>query len=108
MNSFSSLLQEHRLFQPPKQFSDNAEISSMDQYSSLLKEAQFDILEHWNKQAKRIHWFSSWKTILDWKHPKAQWFKEGTINASFNCLDIHLGTEYENKKSHYMGKRRRT
>jgi acetyl-CoA synthetase len=48
----------------------------MDQYSSLLKEAQFDILEHWNKQAKRIHWFSSWNTILDWKHPKAQWFKE--------------------------------
>lgn len=99
MNSFSSLLQEHRLFQPPKQFSDNAEISSMDQYSSLCKEAQLNILDHWNKQAERIHWFSSWQTILDWKYPKAQWFKEGTLNASFNCLDIHLGTEIQHKKA---------
>lgn len=99
MNSFSSLLQEHRLFQPPKQFSDHAEIPSMDAYSAIRAEANADILHHWHKQAQQLHWFSPWQTILDWNYPKAQWFKEGMLNASFNCLDIHLGTDIKDKKA---------
>jgi len=54
--------------------------------------ANLDPLTHWNEQANKIHWFSKWETILDWKYPHAQWFKEGYTNAAFNCLDIHKNT----------------
>ena len=92
MESISSLLQEHRIFNPSKKFSQNANIGSMESYASMRQIANLDPLTHWNEQANKIHWFSKWETILDWKYPHAQWFKEGYTNAAFNCLDIHKNT----------------
>ncbi len=92
MESISSLLQEHRIFNPSKEFSQNANIGSMESYASMRQIANLDPLTHWNEQANKIHWFSKWETILDWKYPHAQWFKEGYTNAAFNCLDIHKNT----------------
>ena len=92
MESISSLLQEHRIFQPSKEFSNNANIGSMESYATLRQIANHDPLTHWNEQASKIHWFSQWETILDWNYPHAQWFKEGYTNAAYNCLDIHKNT----------------
>ena len=92
MESISSLLQEHRIFNPSKEFSQNANIGSMESYATMRQIANLDPLTHWNEQANKIHWFSKWETILDWKYPHAQWFKEGYTNAAFNCLDIHKNT----------------
>ena len=92
MESISSLLQEHRIFNPSKEFSQNANIGSMESYASMRQIANLDPLTYWNEQANKIHWFSKWETILDWKYPHAQWFKEGYTNAAFNCLDIHKNT----------------
>ncbi|PIN83683.1 MAG: acetate--CoA ligase, partial [Nitrosopumilales archaeon CG11_big_fil_rev_8_21_14_0_20_33_24] len=33
--------------------------------------------------------FSPWEKTLDWNPPFAKWFVGGTINASYNTLDIH-------------------
>jgi acetyl-CoA synthetase len=92
MESISSLLQEHRIFHPSNQFSENANIGSMESYARMRQIANQDPLTHWNEQANKIHWFSKWETILDWNYPHAQWFKEGYTNAAFNCLDIHMNT----------------
>ena len=89
MESLSSLLQEHRSFPPSSEFSGLANIQSLSQYQQMRNLANADILSHWNSQALKLHWFKSWKTILKWDYPKAEWFSEGMINASFNCLDIH-------------------
>ena len=34
---------------------------------------------------------------MDWKDHHAKWFKGGTLNASYNCLDRHLDTPVRNK-----------
>ncbi len=57
--------------------------------TSTRKEADSDFITFWEKQAKNLSWFSTWKKTLDWSPPFARWFVGGTINASYNTLDIH-------------------
>ncbi len=52
-------------------------------------EADSDFITFWEKQAKNLSWFSTWKKTLDWSPPFARWFVGGMINASYNTLDIH-------------------
>ena len=52
-------------------------------------EAESDFITFWGKQAKNLSWFSIWEKTLDWNPPFARWFVGGTINASYNTLDIH-------------------
>jgi len=58
----------------------------------LRKKANSDFVSFWDNQAKNLSWFSSWTKTLDWNPPFAKWFVGGTINASYNALDIHQNT----------------
>ncbi len=53
------------------------------------REAETDFVAFWAKQAKNLSWFSNWEKTLDWHPPFARWFMGGTINASYNTLDVH-------------------
>ena len=55
----------------------------------IRKKANSDFVSFWDEQAKNLFWFSPWKKTLDWQPPFARWFVEGTINASYNALDVH-------------------
>ena len=99
--NITSLLQEDRLFEPSEQFKQNANFSSKQDYDDLRKHAQEYPLEFWEQQAQNLHWFESWKTILEWDYPHASWFKEGKINASYNCLDRHINTSHKDKIAIY-------
>ena len=57
--------------------------------NSLRKKADSDFISFWDEQAKNLSWFSTWEKTLDWRPPFAKWFIGGTINASYNALDIH-------------------
>ncbi|MSV33753.1 MAG: acetate--CoA ligase [Nitrosarchaeum sp.] len=57
--------------------------------TTIRKEAESDFIAFWEKQAKNLSWFSTWEKPLDWNPPFAKWFVGGTINASYNTLDIH-------------------
>ena len=57
--------------------------------TTTRKEAESDFIAFWEKQAKNLSWFSTWEKPLDWNPPFAKWFVGGTINASYNTLDIH-------------------
>ena len=59
------------------------------------KKASTDFESFWNENAKNLSWFSEWSKTLDWKPPFAKWFVGGTINASFNALDVHQATKSE-------------
>ena len=59
----------------------------------LRKQGNSDFVSFWSDQAKNLHWFSTWQKTLDWKPPFAKWFVGGTINASYNALDIHQSTK---------------
>jgi len=57
--------------------------------TATRKEAESNFIAFWEKQAKNLSWFSTWEKPLDWNPPFAKWFVGGTINASYNTLDIH-------------------
>ena len=57
--------------------------------SEIRKKANSDFVSFWGEQAKNLSWFSPWEKTLDWQPPFARWFVGGTINASYNALDIH-------------------
>jgi len=60
---------------------------------TIRKKADADFVSFWNEQAKNLSWFSPWEKTLDWQPPFAKWFVGGTINASYNALDIHQSSK---------------
>ena len=61
--------------------------------SEIRKKADSDFVSFWDDQAKNLTWFSPWEKTLDWHPPFAKWFVGGTINASYNALDVHQSTK---------------
>ncbi|HXV67004.1 MAG TPA: acetate--CoA ligase, partial [Nitrosopumilaceae archaeon] len=62
--------------------------------SNLRLDAESNFISFWDKQAKNLFWFSPWEKTLDWNPPFGRWFVGGTLNASYNALDLH-----QNKQS---------
>ncbi|HIE64320.1 MAG: acetate--CoA ligase [Nitrospira sp.] len=96
-NEIISVLKEHRLFKPNKEFSRQAHIKSLREYERLYRKADKDPETFWGELAKELHWFKPWKKVLQWKPPFAKWFVGGKINVAYNCLDRHLEGWRKNK-----------
>ncbi len=92
-----NVMQETRLFPPPREFADKACIPSLAAYEKMWEEAAGDIEAFWGKMADELHWFEPFKKVLEWNEPFAKWFVGGKTNVSYNCLDKHLGTSRQNK-----------
>ena len=61
-----------------------------EKYSKSIKSND----EFWKKEGKRITWIKPYKKIkkvkFSKKEVKINWFQDGTLNASANCIDRHL------------------
>jgi acetyl-CoA synthetase len=96
--SITSVLQETRVFHPPREFSKRCAIRSLAEYRKLYNESIRSPEKFWGKQAKNeLIWFKPFKKVLQWKEPFAKWFIGGQLNLTYNCLDRHLGTPIANK-----------
>jgi acetyl-CoA synthetase len=96
--NITSVLQEDRVFPPPKAFAKKAWVKSMAEYRKLYNESIHQPDKFWGRQAKEeLVWFKPWKSVLQWKVPYAKWFIGGQLNVSYNCLDRHLNTPTANK-----------
>ena len=96
--TIESILHEKRLFNPPEDLVQNAQIKSIAEYQQLYEQAAADPASFWAKLAEtELHWFQKWEQVLDWQPPFAKWFVNGKINISYNCLDRHLTTWRKNK-----------
>jgi acetyl-CoA synthetase len=96
--NIESVLQENRVFAPPKSFSKQARVSSLAQYRKLYNESIRHPEKFWARAAREeLNWFKPWKHVLQWKLPDAKWFSGGQLNVSYNCLDRHLGGATANK-----------
>jgi acetyl-CoA synthetase len=87
------------VYQPSADFVKNANIAGMPAYDALCKEAETDYEGYWGRLAKE---FITWKTpftkVLDEsKAPFFKWFEDGTLNASYNCLDRNIEKGLGNK-----------
>jgi acetyl-CoA synthetase len=80
------------LYHPPSALSANAAISSMPDYQALCDEANRDYEGFWARLAREnIEWRTPFTQILDESNaPFYRWFADGTLNASYNCLDRHV------------------
>jgi acetyl-CoA synthetase len=83
--SFENLSYEDRTFAPSESFVKNANAKS-----DIYDEANKDRLAFWEKQANRLHWDKKWSQVVDWQLPFAKWFIGGKLNATYNCLDVHV------------------
>ena len=95
--NIESTLTESRSFPPPKEFSQNAIISSAADYEKLRARASADPEAFWADIARELHWFKPWEKVLEWNVPWVKWFLGGKINLSYNCLDRHVETWRKNK-----------
>jgi acetyl-CoA synthetase len=74
-------------FPPPADFSSHALLSD----PSVYDRAESDWKGWWAEQAKELHWFKEpTETVDESDAPFYKWFADGTINASYNCLDRHV------------------
>jgi acetyl-CoA synthetase len=74
-------------FEPPEEFAKHALLND----PSVYDEAEKDWKGWWMKEAKELHWFKEPSEDLDDSNPPFyKWFKDGKINASYNCLDRHV------------------
>jgi acetyl-CoA synthetase len=87
------MLDERRVFNPPKGFIEKAHIKSMDEYKKLYGKSEKDLEGFWAEQANIIHWYKKWDKVFDnSKAPFVKWFVGGKTNISYNCLDRHLAS----------------
>lgn len=99
--SIQSAFVENRVFPPSEATVKAARISGMDAYNALCAEAENDFEGFWARLAREnLSWKKPFTQVLDESEaPFYKWFADGELNASYNCLDRHLGTPTENKKA---------
>ena len=98
-SSIESVLVENRVFPPSDVIAKAARISGMAGYEALCAEADKDFEGFWARLAREnLQWTKPFTRTLDESNaPFFQWFADGELNASANCLDRHIGTPTENK-----------
>ena len=91
MNQESSAIDalgyEKRKFPPSAAFQSSAIISDQ----SLYQEGDRDFAEYWARHARELlTWSKPFTKTLEWDLPYSEWFSDGTLNVSYNCLDRHV------------------
>ncbi|MFN5350475.1 MAG: acetate--CoA ligase [Polaromonas sp.] len=100
-SNIESTLVENRVFPPGPAAVKAARISGMPAYNAMCAEADKDFEGFWAKLARdNLSWKKPFTEVLNESNaPFYTWFADGHLNASYNCLDRHLGTPIENKKA---------
>jgi acetyl-CoA synthetase len=78
---------EQETFDPPEEFREHALVTD----DSLHREADRDPAGFWLECARELAWSREPSESLDDSDPPFyKWFADGTLNASYNCLDRHV------------------
>jgi acetyl-CoA synthetase len=62
-------------------------------YMEMYQESVDDPEAFWGEQGKRIDWIKPYSNVKDTEFTgrvQIKWYCDGTLNASYNCLDRHL------------------
>jgi len=60
------------------------------QHRELFRLAQTDPEAYWGQQAANIAWQRPFSRVLSGSTPEYEWFADGSLNLSYNCLDRHM------------------
>ena len=85
-------MSETHVYPPPAGVVQGAAVSGMAAYQALCKEAETDYAGFWARLAREhVRWKTPFtKTLDDSNAPFFKWFEDGTLNASYNCLDVQV------------------
>jgi len=97
-----SVYMEKRVFEPPKEFVEEAHIRSMEEYKALYRRSIEDPQNFWAEMATEyLDWVKKWDGPVEEYSFKdgvyLRYFVGGKLNTSYNCLDRHLKTWRKNK-----------
>ncbi|WKB52652.1 acetate--CoA ligase [Eleftheria terrae] len=83
---------ETRIYPPPEAIARQAHVSGMDAYRQLCDEAERDYQGYWARLAREfVTWRQPFTQVLDESQaPFFKWFEDGTLNVSYNCLDLNV------------------
>ena len=72
--------------------------ANIKDYESLYQQSVTDPEKFWADEAKKLHWFKKWDSVLDDSNkPFYKWFTGGKINVVSNAIDRHLKNWRRNK-----------
>ena len=76
----------------PKKFNSSIGHNNLEYYQSLRKKAKIESNSFWESVAQRIDWFDNWTNVNNSDFSKAhiEWFSNGKLNVSYNCIDRHI------------------
>ncbi|WP_423751275.1 acetate--CoA ligase [Salinirarus marinus] len=87
-------LEEQEAFEPPASFVDQANVSD----ESIYEEFEENWPDCWTQAADMLDWEREYTEVLDDSdEPFYEWFGDGTLNASYNCIDRHLEDGNKNR-----------
>jgi acetyl-CoA synthetase len=83
---------EQHVYPPSAAAVKNAWVSGMPAYQALVDEAARDYEGYWARLARElISWRTPFRRVLNADTPPFfKWFEDGTLNASYNCLDRNV------------------
>ena len=91
-------MSEYRQFAPASEMAAKANIDETG-YEAAYAQSLADNDLFWAEHGKRIDWIKPYNQISDVCYDKPDvrinWYADGTLNASANCLDRHLKTRGE-------------
>ena len=81
------------IYPVPQEWADRAYITA-ERYREMYDESIRDPESFWRKEAKRIDWMKFPEKIKQTSFDEAtfgiEWYSDGILNVSYNCLDRHL------------------
>ncbi|GKZ15349.1 acetate--CoA ligase [Haladaptatus sp. T7] len=93
-------LEEQEAFDPPEEFVEQANVSE----KSIYEEFEENWPECWEQAADLLDWEESYDEVLDASNPPFyEWFTDGKLNASANCLDRHLDERGDEAAIEWVG-----
>ena len=92
-------MKDDNIFKPASNIVENSHVDEAT-YNRMYRESVTSPETFWNNHGKRIDWIKPYTKVADVSYKKEdvyiKWYEDGTLNASFNCLDRHLKTKGEN------------
>ncbi|RTE66858.1 acetate--CoA ligase [Amphritea opalescens] len=88
-------MSDSKIYPVSEELAATAHINN-EKYLAMYEQSINDPDTFWGNEGKRLDWFKPYtkvkNTSFDPHNVDIRWFEDGTLNASYNCLDRHLET----------------
>jgi acetyl-CoA synthetase len=90
------------VFPVPAEVAARAHVDNA-KYLEMYQQSVSDPDGFWGEHGKRVDWIKPFtkvkNTSYDYHNVSIKWFEDGTLNVSANCIDRHLATRGDSRRS---------